>query len=137
MNNATNGNGRELEKPIAIYYEHPDWFRPLFQQMDERGANWLKIEARHHYYDVGLPELEYSLLFNRMSPSAWQRGLGHEIFYTLNYLAHRSEEHTSELQSPCNLVCRLLLEKKKKKRGKEPKTSADTIHPIHAASHVT
>src|ERR1039457_71293 len=31
-------------------------------------------------------------------------------------LASRSEEHTSELQSPCNLVCRLLLEKKKKKR---------------------
>src|ERR1039457_7445998 len=29
----------------------------------------------------------------------------------------RSEEHTSELQSPCNLVCRLLLEKKKKKRS--------------------
>src|SRR5256885_12383275 len=28
----------------------------------------------------------------------------------------RSEEHTSELQSPCNLVCRLLLEKKKKAR---------------------
>src|SRR5256885_4644362 len=28
-------------------------------------------------------------------------------------LAYRSEEHTSELQSPCNLVCRLLLEKKK------------------------
>src|SRR5256885_8711863 len=28
-------------------------------------------------------------------------------------LADRSEEHTSELQSPCNLVCRLLLEKKK------------------------
>src|SRR5256885_11126531 len=28
-------------------------------------------------------------------------------------LAHRSEEHTSELQSPCNLVCRLLLEKQK------------------------
>src|SRR5256885_16355159 len=28
----------------------------------------------------------------------------------------RSEEHTSELQSPCNLVCRLLLEKKKKKQ---------------------
>src|SRR5256885_8731734 len=32
---------------------------------------------------------------------------------------HRSEEHTSELQSPCNLVCRLLLEKKK-----------NTIHTI-------
>src|SRR2546426_4782748 len=31
----------------------------------------------------------------------------------------RSEEHTSELQSPCNLVCRLLLEKKKKKTENE------------------
>src|SRR5256885_8028317 len=30
--------------------------------------------------------------------------------------AQRSEEHTSELQSPCNLVCRLLLEKKKNKK---------------------
>src|SRR5688500_19335992 len=29
-----------------------------------------------------------------------------------NYFVSRSEEHTSELQSPCNLVCRLLLEKK-------------------------
>src|ERR1022692_4363959 len=34
----------------------------------------------------------------------------------------RSEEHTSELQSPCNLVCRLLLEKKKKKKKKDRKT---------------
>src|SRR5256885_6939131 len=31
----------------------------------------------------------------------------------------RSEEHTSELQSPCNLVCRLLLEKKKKRRTRQ------------------
>src|SRR2546426_4772160 len=31
-------------------------------------------------------------------------------------ITRRSEEHTSELQSPCNLVCRLLLEKKKKKK---------------------
>src|SRR5688500_19323483 len=33
----------------------------------------------------------------------------------------RSEEHTSELQSPCNLVCRLLLEKKKKKKHNRQK----------------
>src|SRR2546426_6854679 len=37
----------------------------------------------------------------------------------------RSEEHTSELQSPCNLVCRLLLEKKKKK--KIPKQTPKSI----------
>src|SRR5256885_1514767 len=39
---------------------------------------------------------------------------------------HRSEEHTSELQSPCNLVCRLLLEKKKKETER-PKLRTDTI----------
>src|SRR5256885_12261065 len=33
--------------------------------------------------------------------------------YILLLMVSRSEEHTSELQSPCNLVCRLLLEKKK------------------------
>src|SRR5690242_21147879 len=41
--------------------------------------------------------------------------------------AHRSEEHTSELQSHVNLVCRLLLEKKKKKKTKHKKdTNAQT-----------
>ena len=88
MNTTSNGAQRHPEKPIAIYYEHPDWFRPLFQQLDERGVPWLKIHARDHRYDVASAEQEYSLLFNRMSPSAWQRGLGHSIFYTLNYLAH-------------------------------------------------
>src|SRR6266446_6766583 len=34
-------------------------------------------------------------------------------------LAFRSEEHTSELQSPCNLVCRLLLEKKNEAAGRQ------------------
>src|SRR3989454_1384546 len=38
----------------------------------------------------------------------------------LQHLGDRSEEHTSELQSPCNLVCRLLLEKKKKKHITNP-----------------
>src|SRR5690242_20903581 len=40
-------------------------------------------------------------------------------------LGPRSEEHTSELQSHVNLVCRLLLEKKKKKTKKQPNTQQD------------
>src|SRR2546426_1862301 len=44
-------------------------------------------------FDIELPGLD------------WMRGMR---------MGDRSEEHTSELQSPCNLVCRLLLEKKKK-----------------------
>src|SRR2546426_8957690 len=41
------------------------------------------------------------------------------------YLGVRSEEHTSELQSPCNLVCRLLLEKKKIKATNGTAKSTD------------
>src|SRR2546426_4260053 len=47
-----------------------------------------------------------------------QPGVYHDrviLYDRVPRVAHRSEEHTSELQSPCNLVCRLLLEKKKKK----------------------
>ncbi len=88
MSGGANEQGRELQRPIAIYYEHPDWFRPLFQRLDEGGVAWKKIDARNHQYDAASAEEEFSLLFNRMSPSAWQRGLGHCIFYTLNYLAH-------------------------------------------------
>src|SRR2546426_4909245 len=44
-------------------------------------------------------------------PHRIQTELSHDV---LNPAHVRSEEHTSELQSPCNLVCRLLLEKKKK-----------------------
>src|SRR2546426_8641806 len=39
---------------------------------------------------------------------------GDQFWREFPHRVRRSEEHTSELQSPCNLVCRLLLEKKKK-----------------------
>src|SRR2546426_4615203 len=40
----------------------------------------------------------------------------------------RSEEHTSELQSPCNLVCRLLLEKKKNTKESTTSKIASSLH---------
>src|SRR5256885_9094679 len=49
-------------------------------------------------------------------------------FRILNLASDRSEEHTSELQSPCNLVCRLLLEKKTnrtRKPGYQPSCMPD------------
>src|SRR2546427_6269543 len=50
----------------------------------------------------------------------------------------RSEEHTSELQSQSNLVCRLLLEKKKKDhgstRGRHPLNTSDIPHVSHRRS---
>src|SRR5256885_4012409 len=46
-------------------------------------------------------------------------------------LSLRSEEHTSELQSPCNLVCRLLLEKKKNNVFIPPTTSQLSMIPVY------
>src|SRR5580658_10571166 len=43
-------------------------------------------------------------------------------------IRNRSEEHTSELQSPCNLVCRLLLEKKKNLKQLKTVLSQQTIN---------
>src|SRR5256885_9438777 len=51
----------------------------------------------------------------------------------------RSEEHTSELQSPCNLVCRLLLEKKKKQtngRHAAPALERSVSGPVLHSHHV-
>jgi hypothetical protein len=77
-------------QPIAIYYEHPHWFLPLFAELERRGTPFTRINATQHHFDPAQLNGEngYSLLFNRMSPSAYRRGHGQAIFYTLYYLDH-------------------------------------------------
>ena len=75
-------------RPLAIYYEHPDWFRPLFAELDRRSIPYATLDATRHAYDPGEDESPYAVVFNRMSPSAYLRGHGHGIFYTLQYLNH-------------------------------------------------
>lgn len=78
-----------MPKPVAIYYEQPHWFKPLFAELDRRGTSYLKINAVEHAYAAeDRPEQQYSVVVNRMSPSAWNRGHGDAIFYTLGFLDH-------------------------------------------------
>src|SRR2546430_13584796 len=56
----------------------------------------------------------YTTLFRSLARSASLRHPGGGLLSFESSADHRSEEHTSELQSQSNLVCRLLLEKKKK-----------------------
>jgi len=74
------------DRPLAIYHEHPDWFRPLFAELQRRGVPFARLDAARHRYEPGSGPPPYALVFNRMSPSAWRRGAGHAIFYTLGYL---------------------------------------------------
>jgi hypothetical protein len=80
----------QLRQPIAIYYEHPHWFVPLFTALERHGVPFVRINAAQHHFDPAQlnGEAGYSLLFNRMSPSAYRRGHGQGIFYTLYYLSH-------------------------------------------------
>lgn len=72
--------------PIAIYYEHPDWFKPLFTELEKRGLPFEKIDAVNHQFDIADGTKKYSLVFNRMSPSAYLRNGTQGIFYTQSYL---------------------------------------------------
>src|SRR5690348_17843708 len=80
----------------------------------------------------------YTTLFRSVNPWFWIFALGwvrsSSVCATLRspqkmtglFTSNRSEEHTSELQSPVHLVCRLLLEKKKKKNTNEQITHKKT-----------
>src|SRR5256885_9958221 len=56
------------------------------------------------------------------------------VFHSGDNFHHRSEEHTSELQSPCNLVCRLLLEKKKSKPSHPQASPHESSRPLSLRS---
>lgn len=76
------------ESPLAIVYEHPDWFRPLFTELEHRGIAYQTITAGAHHFDPGSPAPLPRLFFNRMSPSAWLRGGSGQIAYTTQLLRH-------------------------------------------------
>ena len=59
-----------MTKPIAIFHEHPDWFKPLFAELDRRGIPYVRLDAASHSFDPSETESPYSLVVNRASPSA-------------------------------------------------------------------
>src|SRR5262245_7235729 len=76
-------------RPIGIYHEHPDWFRPLFAELDLRSISYERIKADEFFYDAnGVGDTRFSLVFNRMGPSAYLREHAHSILFTQSYLAH-------------------------------------------------
>ncbi len=75
-------------KPIAIFHEHPDWFRPLFAELDRRGTPYVRLDAASHSYDPGETDAPYAAVFNRASPSAYLRGRINTTYYTLDWMRH-------------------------------------------------
>src|SRR5260370_28632733 len=77
-----------MTRQLDVYYEHPDWCRALFAALDSPGINYVKLNASRHSFDPAAAGTEFSLLFTRMSASAYLRGNGQAIFFTQSYLAY-------------------------------------------------
>ena len=77
-------------KILGVYYEHPEWFEKFFSKLDEKGIDHIKMESRNTSFDPGESQISIGVdvMFNRMSPSAFNRGNENSIFYTLNYLKY-------------------------------------------------
>jgi RimK-like ATP-grasp domain len=104
-----------MTRPIAILYEHPGWFKPLFAELERRDIRYDAIDLSRHRFDPGDLGGRYSLVVNRMSPSAWTRGHANAIFHTLHYLGYLEElgvptingQHAYRLELSKALQCSL------------------------------
>ena len=70
---------------IAVLYEHPEWFTPLFAALKRRHLEYVEVDAASLAWDPARPP-RFSLLVNRMSPSAYLRGHGHAIHAAMQFL---------------------------------------------------
>src|SRR5262245_47197848 len=75
-------------RPIAVYHEHPDWFKPLFTTLERRGLPYVRLNAASHSYDPSSDDATYSLVVNRASPWAYQRAHRQSSCRTWHWLRH-------------------------------------------------
>ncbi len=73
---------------LAIYYEHPSWFLPLFAALDRQGVDYAALNLQDHTFDPGEQSPAAPVVFNRLAMSSFLRQAEHPIFYTQALMAH-------------------------------------------------
>jgi glutathione synthase/RimK-type ligase-like ATP-grasp enzyme len=73
---------------LAILYEHPKWFEPLFAALDRRGIAFQPIRLSDHSFDPASADLPAPVILNRVAMSSFLREADHGIFYAQSLLAH-------------------------------------------------
>lgn len=76
---------------LAVLYEHPRWFLPLFAALDARGIDYVAIDVTDHRFDPASRELPAPVVFNRVSMSSFLRADDHPIFYAASLLTRWQE----------------------------------------------
>jgi hypothetical protein len=74
---------------LALIYEHPEWFKPLFAALDRRGVDYVAIRIDDHLFDLDTPP-PAPVIFNRLAMSSFLRQDEHAIFYAQALFAHWS-----------------------------------------------
>jgi Carbamoyl-phosphate synthase L chain, ATP binding domain len=74
--------------PLAVLYEHPQWFQPLFAALERRGLPYVPIELGGHMFDPGSREVPAPLILSRVAQSSFLREPEHPIFYAAALLDH-------------------------------------------------
>jgi hypothetical protein len=76
------------EKSIAVFYEHPEWFEPLFAELDRRRVAYDKLDAGEHVFDPAMRDSPYALIVNRVS--AYPSSASHPqlVLYVKQYLGY-------------------------------------------------
>jgi hypothetical protein len=73
---------------LAVFYEHPQWFEPLFRALDRRGVSWSPIEIQDHTFDPADASLPAPVILNRLAMSSFLRQEEHALFYSQAVLGH-------------------------------------------------
>ena len=73
---------------LAILYEHPTWFEPLFAALERRGVRYEAIRLSDHRFDPASREIPAPVVLSRVAMSGFLREAEHGIFYAQALLAH-------------------------------------------------
>ena len=73
---------------LAVYYEHPAWFEPLFKLLDQRGLSWTRVPIQDHVLDPVALVSPAPVVFNRLAMSSFLRQGEHAIYHSLAALWH-------------------------------------------------
>src|SRR3569623_468395 len=77
-----------MKPDLAILYEHPLWFEPLFAALDLRGLSYEKTQLAVHHFDPASTEPPAPVVLSRVAMSGFLREAEHGTFYAEALLAH-------------------------------------------------
>jgi len=89
---------------LAVFYEHPQWFAPLFRELDRRGVDWTPISIPDHTFDPADPHPPAPVILNRLAMSSFLRQSEHALFYSLAVLAHWEGQGARVINGPAVLA---------------------------------